>query len=113
MRRVKKRRPFMARRPRQQRHLLSAAELALVEKTQQPILRTLSDKDLARLRKLVRERRDRTAQIAARQRRELRGKSSPKGARAATDDTGSRRKRDLLAAAVERLNKEATRRQAK
>jgi hypothetical protein len=103
----------MARRPRQQRHLLSAAELALVEKTQQPSLRTLSDRDLARLRKLVRERRDRTGQIAACQRRELRGKSSPKGARAATDDTGSRRKKDLLAAAVEGLDKEVARRKAK
>jgi len=73
----------------------------------------LPDHDLAELRKLVRERRDRAQTIAARQRRELRGKAAPKGVRAATDDSGTREKRDLLAAALRRLNKEVSRREAK
>jgi hypothetical protein len=84
-----------------------------VEKTHQPILGTLSDKDLAQLCKLVRDRRDRAQQIAARQRREMRGKSDPKGSRAASGNTGTRVKGDVLAAAVERLNEEVTRRVAK
>ena len=103
----------MARSIKQERRLLGADELTLVEKSHHPALGLLPDQDLAELRKLVRERRDRAQDIAARQRRELRGKAAPKGARAATDDSGTREKRDVLAAALQRLNKEVTRRQAK
>jgi hypothetical protein len=103
----------MARSIKQERRSLGADELTLVEKTHHPALGLLPDPDLAELRKLVRERRDRAQDIAARQRRELRGKAAPKGARAATDDSGTREKRDVLAAAMQRLNKEVTRRQAK
>jgi hypothetical protein len=103
----------MARSMKHERRLLGADELTLVEKTHHPALGLLPDQDLAELRKLVRERRDRAHDIAARQRRELRGKAAPKGARAATDDSGTREKRDVLAAAMQRLNKEVTRRQAK
>src|ERR1700691_1560988 len=103
----------MAHSLKQERQLLSADECTLVEKTHHPFLERLSDKDLAVLRKLVRARRDRTQQIAARQRRELRGKSAPKGARAATDDAGTWGKRELLAAAMQRLDKEVTRRKEK
>ncbi|HEY4848580.1 MAG TPA: hypothetical protein VIH87_12515 [Methylocella sp.] len=103
----------MARSIKHERRLLGADELTLVEKTHHPALGLLPDQDLAELRKLLRERRDRAQDIAARQRRELRGKAAPKGARAATDDSGTREKRDVLAAAMQRLNKEVTRRQAK
>jgi hypothetical protein len=103
----------MARSIKQERRLLGADELTFVEKSHHPALGLLQDRDLAELRKLVRERRDRAQDIAARQRRELRGKAAPKGARAATDDSGTREKRDVLAAAMQRLNKEVTRRQAK
>jgi hypothetical protein len=104
----------MARSIKQERRLLGADELTLVEKTHHPTLGLLPDQDLAELRKLVRERRDRAQDIAARQRRELRGKAAPKGARAATDDSGgTREKRDVFAAALQRLNKEAARRHAK
>jgi hypothetical protein len=103
----------MARSIKHERRLLSADELTLVEKTHHPALGLLPDRDLAELRKLVRERRDRAQDIAARQRREVRGKAAPKGAHAATDDSGTREKRDVLAAALQRLNKEAARREAK
>lgn len=103
----------MARSLKHERQLLSADELTLVEKTHHPELGLLPDQDLAELRKLVRERRDRAQTIAARQRRELRGKAAPKGTRAVTDDSGTREKRDLLAAAMQRLNKEVTRREGK
>lgn len=103
----------MTRSLRQERQLLSAEEFALVEKTHHPFLEGLSGRDLVAVLKLVRKRRDRTQQIAGRQRRELRGKSAPKGTRAATDDTGTRNKRDLLAAAVRRLNEEVARRKVK
>ncbi|HUZ91133.1 MAG TPA: hypothetical protein VMU78_04440 [Methylocella sp.] len=103
----------MARSLKHEQQLLGADELALVEKSHHPALGLLPDQDLEELRKLMRVRRDRAQTIAARQRRERRGKAAPKGARAATDDSGAREKRDLLAAAVQRLNKEATRREAK
>ncbi|HEX3496780.1 MAG TPA: hypothetical protein VHT02_06350 [Methylocella sp.] len=103
----------MARSKKQERRLLGADEATLVEKTHHPALGLLPDHDLAELRKLVRERRDRAQDIAARQRREVRGKAAPKGTRAATDDSGTREKRDVLAAALQRLNKEVARRQAK
>jgi hypothetical protein len=103
----------MARSIKQERRLLGADELTFLDKTHHPALGLLPDRDLAELRKLVRERRDRAQDIAARQRRELRGKAAPKGARAATDDSGTREKRDVLAAAMQRLNKEIARRQAK
>jgi hypothetical protein len=103
----------MARSIKHERRLLGADEFTLVEKTHHPALGLLPDQDLAELRKLVRERRDRAQDIASRQRRELLRKAAPKGTRAATDDRGTREKRDILAAAVQRLNKEVTRRQAK
>jgi hypothetical protein len=103
----------MARSIKQERRLLCADELTLVEKTHHPALGLLPDQDLVELRKLVRERRDRAQDIAVRQRRELRDKAVSKGARAATVDSGTREKRDILAAAVQRLNKEIARRQAK
>jgi hypothetical protein len=101
----------MARSLKHERQLLSADELTLVEKSHHPALGLLPDPDLAELRKLVRERRDRAQTIAAAP--ELRGKAAPKGARAATDNSGTREKRALLAAAVQRLNKEVARREAK
>jgi hypothetical protein len=103
----------MVRSRQQRRQPLSAEESILVEKTHRPLLETLTDRDLVALRKLIRARRDRAQKIAERQRRELRGKSGPKGVRAAADDTGMRRKRDLLAAAVQRLEKEVHRRKQK
>jgi hypothetical protein len=103
----------MARSIKQERRLLGADELTLVEKTHHPALGLLRDQDLAELRKLLRERRDRAQDLASRQRREVRGKAAPKGTRAATDDSGTREKRDVLAAALQRLNKEVARRQAK
>ena len=103
----------MARSIKHEQRLLNADELTLVEKSHHPALGLLPDHDLKELRKLVRERRDRAQDIAARQRRELRGKAGPKGARPATGDSGTREKRDLLAAALLRLNKEAARREAK
>lgn len=103
----------MGRSLRHERQALTLDEVKLVANSHHPSLGALSDKDLAELRKLVRERRDRASQIAARQRREMRGKAEPRRAQAAGDDTGSRVKRDVLAAAMQRLNRETSRRTAK
>ena len=103
----------MGRSLRHERQVLTADETALLEASHHPALGALPDKDLAELIKHVRERRDRARDIAARQRREMRGKADPRGARPVADNTGTREKRDVLAAAMKRLNGEAARREAK
>lgn len=92
---------------------LSAEEGTLVLQTHQPAIAALADEELTKLRKLLRERRDRATQIARRQRREMRGKSDEQGAAPAGDDAGSKLKVSLLAQAMKRLNSEATRRAEK
>ncbi len=89
---------------------LSAEERELVVQTHQPGIAALPDDELAKLRKLVRDRRDRAVDISRHQRREMRGKAAPRGAVPAADSSGSRLKVSLLAQAMKRLNKEAARR---
>ena len=92
---------------------LDKDERALVDSTHHPAITNLADKDLADLKKRVRERRDRARDIASRQRREMRGKARPQGAEAATGNEGSKLKLVVLAQAMKRLNSEAARRQRK
>lgn len=89
---------------------LDAGELALVEKSHHPAIQELSDGELAELIGLVRERRDKAQAAANRQRREMRRKAEPRGTRPSADDTGTRRKAEVLAMAVRRLNGERQRR---
>jgi hypothetical protein len=89
---------------------LSAEERELVARTHQPGIASLPDEELEKLRKLVRERRDRAVGISRRQRREIRGKATPRGTVPAAEDSGSRLKVSLLAQAMKRLNKETVRR---
>jgi hypothetical protein len=89
---------------------LSAEERELVAATHQPGIASLPDEELFKLRKLVRERRDRAVDISRRQRREIRGKATPRGIVPAVEDAGSRLKVSLLAQAMKRLNKETVRR---
>ena len=89
---------------------LAADELELVDKSRHPQVQELSDSDLSGLVRLVRERRDKAQAAANRQRREMRRKAEPKGARASGDDSGTLRKTEVLAMAVRRLNGEVERR---
>jgi hypothetical protein len=91
---------------------LSADERELVARSHHPAVKSLGDPDLADLRKRLRASRDRARDIANRQRREMRGKASPSGRDPASDDSGTRRKGGLLAAALKRVNKESERRAA-
>jgi hypothetical protein len=89
---------------------LDAEEHALVEKSHHPEVKDLSQVELTDLLKLIRERRDRAQRLARQKRRELRGKAAPRGATAATGEAGSKRKLEVLAMAVRRLNAERDRR---
>lgn len=97
---------------RQEARLLTADEAELVGQTHHPRIQSIGDTDLLDLLRRLRERRDRARGIAQRQRREIRGRAAPSGARPAADDAGSREKAALLAAAVKRANKEHERRRA-
>jgi len=57
-------------RQQQERQLLRRDELTLVEKTRNPQLAELPDSELAKIYKLLRDRRDKARQTADRQRRE-------------------------------------------
>lgn len=100
----------MAIRRKEEERALAADERDLVEKTHHPALQELSDRELADLVKLVRERRDRAKTQANQRRREMRGKAAPKGATPSKSDEGSKAKLAVLAMAVRRLNSESERR---
>lgn len=86
-------------------------ERELVDRTRHPAIQDVPDAELADLIKLVRERRDRAQSLASRRRREMRGKSEARGARASSADEGSHLKTEVLAMAMRRLNAERQRRE--
>lgn len=103
----------MARNKAYERRYLTQDELDLVSEARQASMRQLDDASLRDVLRRVRERRDRAREIASRQRREMRGKAAPAGAQPASGDEGSRRKLDILSAALKRINKESSRRDAR
>ena len=100
----------MARTRREEDRFLDTEEREIVAQTHHPMLAELSDTEFAALTKRLRDRRDRAQGIARQQRREMRGKAAPAGARAASDNTGSQEKSGILSAALKRINKEKARR---
>lgn len=96
---------------KQEARALDAEEREMIAQTHHPALQAVSDEALVDLVARVRERRDRAKTLAKRRRREMRGKAAPRGAEASADDTGSRLKADILAAAMRRLNAEVARRE--
>src|SRR5512144_3241976 len=99
----------MAQSRNSERRFLSDEEFGFVSQSHHPALHELADDTLQSLVKLLRDRRDRARDIARRQRRELRGKAQPAGSRPASDDSGTRMTRQILAAAEKRRNKERRR----
>lgn len=95
---------------RSEARALDTEERELVVATHHPELQELSDKDLHTLAGLIRERRNRAQGLARQRRREMRGKASPRGAEASRDDSGSKRKSEVLASAMRRVNAEVQRR---
>ena len=100
----------MARTRNDEPRLLSSHEHELVQQTHHPALRDLDDSDLSDLIRRLREQRDRARDVSRQQRREVRGKSAPSGTRPATDNSGTKEKGALLAAALKRTSKEKERR---
>lgn len=97
--------------PEEQR-ALSQEELGFANQSRQPALGQLSDKELSDLVGLLRVRRNRARDIAARQGREARGKVSPSGKSSAGGNEGTRSKAEYLGAALDRAMAERDRREA-
>lgn len=89
---------------------LSADEQELVDKSHHPVLQELPDGELSTLVKLMRNRREKARRQADQRRREMRGKSDPRGAAPSQADDGSKLKVAVLAMAMRRLNSEIERR---
>lgn len=96
---------------RQEERALTKAEQELVSNSRHPALQELADKELSSLSKLVRERRDKARDETQRRKREMRGKAAPKSTEASTSAAGNTAKLEVLAAAMQRLNAERTRRE--
>ena len=100
----------MSRSRKEEERFLSKDELEFVSKSHHPEIQDLSDSELSDLVARLRERRDRARDIAQQQRREMRGKSAPAGAKRTADNTGTREKAAVIAAALKRVSKERERR---
>ncbi|MDR0253831.1 MAG: hypothetical protein LBI75_11675 [Brucellaceae bacterium] len=95
---------------KEEERALNADELTLVDKSRHPALQALPDTDLKSLVKLLRERREKAKTQAHQRRREIRGKTAPKGNTASKADDGSKTKLSVLAMAMRRTNAEIERR---
>ncbi|HME25682.1 MAG TPA: hypothetical protein VKI44_30840 [Acetobacteraceae bacterium] len=83
--------------------LLNMAERDLVAQSQPPIADGLTKEELQAVGKRLREARDRSRRIASQQQREMRGKTGPRGAAPARDNTGSEAKTAVLVEALKRV----------
>jgi hypothetical protein len=92
--------------------LLTASELELVALARPPEIERQSADELKAVVRRLREALNRAKAIAARQRREIRGKAAPHGARAAKDNLGTIGKAEALREALERVEAEQRRRAA-
>lgn len=92
-----------------ERRLLTGPEFEAVQVTHFPAIRELSREALIDVAKRVREFRDKARDVARQQRREMRGKAAPRGARPSRDNTGTAMKAQIFAGALKRLNQEIRR----
>ncbi|SCB33359.1 hypothetical protein [Rhizobium multihospitium] len=95
---------------KEEERALSAEEREVVTQTRHPEVQALPDDALNKLLRRLRDMRDRAKSQANQQRREMRGKSDPKGAAPKSSDAGSRLKASVLALSLKRLNAEIQRR---
>ena len=95
---------------KEEERALNADEREIVAQTRHPAVQNLPDDALNALLKRLRDLRDKASSHANRQRREMRGKSAPKGAEPSTGNAGSSLKTMVLAASLKRLNAEIQRR---
>jgi hypothetical protein len=99
----------MSERTQLEARLLSAAELEVVNASRPPAIKQASDEQLKVLAQRLRRARDRAKDVAGRQKRKMRGKAHPRGAK--PNNTGTLAKAQVLEEAIERVEKELNRRE--
>jgi hypothetical protein len=99
----------MSERTQLEARLLSAAELEVVNASRLPAIKQASDEQLKVLAQRLRRARDRAKDVAARQKREMRGKAHPRGAKPNNTDTLA--KAQVLDEAIKRVEEELSRRE--
>lgn len=92
--------------------LLNHDDWTLVESTHRPALQALSDDDLAAARKRLRTLRDKQRDLGHEKRRVARGKAEPRGGSFPGTYEGPKRRKQVFAHALRRVNDEAGRRSA-
>jgi hypothetical protein len=91
--------------------LLSAGELEVAKATRPPAIEQASDEQLKVLAQRLRLARDRAKDIGSQQKREMRGKAHPRGAKPTRDNTGTLAKAQVIEEALERIEEELSRRE--
>lgn len=89
-----------------EQRMLTEAEFEVVKRTHYPAIAELSEAELADAARRLRDYRDKARDVARQQRREMRGKAAPRGARPAKDNTGTAMKTQVFASALKRVNRE-------
>jgi hypothetical protein len=92
-----------------EQRMLTEAEFEVVKQTHYPEIAELSEEQLADATRRLRDYRDKARDVSRQQRREMRGKADPRGARPAKDNTGTAMKKQIFASALRRVNRERTR----
>ena len=92
-----------------EKRMLTATEFEIVEQTHYPAIFELPKDTLSDTVKLLRNYRNKARDRSRQQRREMRGKSEPRGSVAARDNTGTERKGEIFASALKRVNRELSR----
>jgi hypothetical protein len=100
----------MSERTQLEARLLSAAELEVVNASRPPATQQASNEQLKVLAQRLKRARDRATGVAARQKREMRGKAHPRGPKPTRDNTGTLAKAQVLEEAIERVEEELSRR---
>ena len=96
----------MSERTELEARLLSAGELEAVAATRRPAIEQTSDEQLKVMAQRLRRFRDRARDIAARQKREMRGKAAAKGTKRTRNNAGTLAKAKVLEEAIERVGEE-------
>lgn len=95
---------------KEEERALNTEEHKVVNQTRHPTIQNISDADLASLQRRLREQRDKARTLAHQKRREMRGKTAPRGIEPSKADDGSKLKFGILSMAMKRLNAETQRR---
>jgi len=95
--------PRVATQTAAEQRMLTGPELDAVTRSRHPAVASLSRAELVALVRLLREYRDKARGIAARRRREKRGKAEPRGA-STPDETGVLEKAQFFAGGLKRAN---------